>query len=411
MKNNFIWNVVGSTAVAAFTVIITLIITRISGLDEAGVFSIGIAIANLLYTVATFGIRNYQASDVKGEYKFNDYLYTRIFTCILAIIIAIFIIYNNQYRYDVLLVILILCLYKVVDAISDVYQGMFQLNDRLDIAGKSNFIRIVASIVIFNVIIIYTQNLFTACLGMLFINIILVYLYDIKKAKPFLTSQGKTSIDTILKMLRGTITLFGTLFLMTYIVNSSKYAIDQFMASEDQAIYNILFLPSLVINLAMEFLLRPILVSLAHKWENNKIKEFLSEICKVIVIAVICGGVGVVASYYIGIPILQILYNISLEQHTWILVILMTSAGITAIGRVFTYALITMRKQKILLICYMIGSLGACVLTTILVKIHGMIGAAIGNLCIAIILTVSLGTAVMGKSWEKHQNNLSIKEL
>lgn len=401
MKRNFIWNIVGSTAVAAFTVIISLMITRISGLDAAGIFSIGIAIANLLYTVATFGIRNFQASDVKGEYKFNDYLYTRVFTCIVAIITSLFIIYNNHYKLDVLLVILVLCLYKVIDAISDVYQGMFQLNNRLDIAGKSNFIRIVASVVLFTLILFYTNNLLVACLGMFLINAALVYVYDIRKAKSFLKYEGKTNISTVFNILRNTVTLFGTLFLLTYIVNSSKYAIDQFMGTEEQAIYNILFLPSLVINLAMEFLLRPILVSLAYKWENDDIKSFLLEIYKIVGIAIICGGIGIIVSYYIGIPVLQILYKVPLEQYKWILIILMTSAGITAIGRVFTYGLITMRKQKILLICYVMGALGAYFLTTILVREYGMMGAAVGNLGVSIILSISLWIALIRISLKK----------
>ncbi|WP_231198496.1 hypothetical protein [Streptococcus equi] len=38
------------------------------------------------------------------------------------------------------LVIWLICLYRCTDAISDVFQGMFQQRERLDIAGKSLFI-------------------------------------------------------------------------------------------------------------------------------------------------------------------------------------------------------------------------------------------------------------------------------
>ena len=51
---NFIWNVLGTGLNSFNSLFFLIIVTRINGIDDAGVFSIGIAIALIMYTIGLY---------------------------------------------------------------------------------------------------------------------------------------------------------------------------------------------------------------------------------------------------------------------------------------------------------------------------------------------------------------------
>lgn len=69
--------------------------------------------------------------------------------------------YINFYDYsgDKGLVILIVCEYRMIEAFFDVFQGMFQQNERLDLSSKSLAIKVLVSSFIFCIVLYKTNNL------------------------------------------------------------------------------------------------------------------------------------------------------------------------------------------------------------------------------------------------------------
>lgn len=61
-------------------------VTRILGVDEAGVFSISYSVGQLMLSIGWFGTRQFQVSDVNEEFKFSDYLSLKLLTSIVMIV-------------------------------------------------------------------------------------------------------------------------------------------------------------------------------------------------------------------------------------------------------------------------------------------------------------------------------------
>ena len=106
--------------------------------------------------------------------------------------------------------------------------------------------------------------------------------------------------------------LFVSSFLAAYLGNGCKYAIEAAGTEQMQTVFNVLFMPSFVINLFMIFLMRPTLTRLAKLWLDHEARPF-SRIIGRLLLAV--GGitvavVGVCAA--VGIPVLQLLYGIEM---------------------------------------------------------------------------------------------------
>ena len=88
-RDSFIWNMAGSMLMAFQSVIMLMILTRTVSLYDAGVFTIAFASANLFLNIGKYGMRNYQVSDVNRQATFQEYLFSRILTTIIMIVVSI----------------------------------------------------------------------------------------------------------------------------------------------------------------------------------------------------------------------------------------------------------------------------------------------------------------------------------
>ena len=77
-KYKYIWFTMGTACFALATLVMTIVISRFLGEAKAGMFSIGLSIAQWLVTIAYFEIRTYQVTDVKNEYPFGYYFTLRL---------------------------------------------------------------------------------------------------------------------------------------------------------------------------------------------------------------------------------------------------------------------------------------------------------------------------------------------
>ena len=91
-KNNqaagFFWNMVGSACYSFSSILYLMVVTRICGAEEAGFFSLAYATAQLLLTVGRYGMRTYQATDLKSAYSFLEYGFSRILTITLMVVLG-----------------------------------------------------------------------------------------------------------------------------------------------------------------------------------------------------------------------------------------------------------------------------------------------------------------------------------
>ena len=86
LKENALWYTLGTLCSSCSNVLLMIYVTRILGVDQAGVFSIAYSIAQLMLTIGWFSTRQFQVSDIDEEYSFSDYLAFKLFLSIVVII-------------------------------------------------------------------------------------------------------------------------------------------------------------------------------------------------------------------------------------------------------------------------------------------------------------------------------------
>lgn len=68
IQESIVWNSVGSLVYLATQWLTTILVVRLAGVDAAGNLTLAMSIGNLVYSIALFGMRNFQVSDISEEY-------------------------------------------------------------------------------------------------------------------------------------------------------------------------------------------------------------------------------------------------------------------------------------------------------------------------------------------------------
>ena len=376
-KQNIIWNMIASILNSAQTVILLLIVTRILGVVEGGIFSFAFSAANMLLYIGTYGVRNYQVTDICRKYSFNDYSSLRAVTSTAMIILSFFFSFCSGYSIEKSLIIFTLCLLKCLEAIEDLFFGEYQLEGRLDIAGKLWFLRLTANMGIFFILIYSTRNILYACGGMALVSFVFIIENRNYIQGKFQKKEKKdVSISKIKAILWSTTPIFLYSFLNIYLCNIPQYAIDRILSEEKQAYYGVLFMPIFMINLLSEFLYRPILVGLAQMWERREKKNFFKKIYQQIIFIVMITVLLCLFATKIELPILSWMYQMELVLYEREYIILLIGGGCSAISYFIT-ACITVQRNQSKIMYIMIGiSLIATIFSDILVRTYEMIGAS-----------------------------------
>jgi len=411
-KKKFIWNMLGGLSSSGSSLLLSIIVNRMLGGTYGGIFAFAYANAQLMYTIGAFEVRPFQSTDVNEKYSFNTYLSFRIFSCLLMIILSFIYTILNGFSFEKNLVILLLVLFKAVEAFTDVYGGRFQQRDRIDLSGKLYFVRIVVSMATFILLTKILRNLVIATLGMFLSSLILFFIYDYQFVLQ--TDKENLKIETkyLFNLLKEVLPLFIGAFIMMYISNAPKYAIDEFYGDDIQNIYNILFMPAFVINMFSIFVFRPMLVGMAMDWNLGNLKKFWIDLLKIYGIILGLTVIALIGTWLAGIPLLSIMYGINLLEYKNQLMMVMITGGISAFLTFSCQVITIMRKQKILLFGYVISFGYAYIASKLMVQsfeIYGAIlayGTSMGLLVLLCLIIIVYTNLRRGRENENKEINL-----
>lgn len=380
-KSAYLWNTSAAMLNAFQTVFILMLISRIDPVIDAGVFTIAFAIGNLMMTIGKYGIRQFQVSDVDEKYSFREYLTSRVATTVVMILVSfIYVGYNHLtglYNIEKCTVVILICLAKAVDAFEDVFHGMLQQYFRLDIAGKILTIRLLTYIVVYLAAYLLTQNLVLTSAVALIISLIQFLVLNYTALKDFRTKKKTLSYKKVGNLLVECLPLFIAAYLIMYIGNAPKYAIDKVMSSEAQACFTYIFMPVFVISLLSQFVYQPVISKLAMLWHESKLQEFNKLIFRQVGLILVLSAAAVVGGYLLGIPVLSLIYGVNLEEYKTALVILLLGGGALAFVNFLQMIITVARKQNLLNIGYLLAFLAFVLFGKMIVEGYGIIGISI----------------------------------
>lgn len=367
-KKNIVWSTVGIACNVFISLFFLIIAANINTVRDVGIFSFAFSLANTMYVLGSFGGRTYQVTDSKEEFSDDDYVGFRILSSISMIIITILFVLANGYDVYKSSIIILLVIFKFIESISDVYYGVMQKDDNLYSVGISMTCKAIIGILFFFIVDYFTKNLVLAILALVVVNLILFILYDLKVVKNIKKISPSFNKSNMKRMLKTCVYFFAFTFLSSIVINFPRYGIDVYSTEETQAIFGIIIMPATSIALFGQFILQPILLKLSNLYNMNKFKEFSETIKKAVLLLLGFTILCEIGAFFLGIPVLNLVYNMELQEYKFALLIVIFGALFSTIASVLSVALTTMRVTREQLILYIINTLVAAVLSMILVK-------------------------------------------
>lgn len=376
------WNSAGGMLFALQSVIMLVVLTRVCDVYVAGVFTIAFANANLFLNIGKFGMRKFQVSDRTCEFSFREYRASRIISCIAMMVASCaYIAYSTVtlgYSVEKTLVMVVMCVFKAIDAYEDVYTGAYQRENRLDIGAKMITIRMAVALAVFAVLaialadLLWSLTLTTAFTAVFFA----VQVRYVRKRYNMPAPSVMRTLRDVMQLLKECLPVFAADFLLFYMGCAPKYAIDAIMDDAAQAYYGYVAMPVFVVTLLASFIYNPMIAELTDMWLANDVKRFMSRFAKIASAIAGITAVCVAGAWAIGVPVLNVLYNAELSPYLVELLALVVGGGFLAIATLATLGITIVRFQNVLVPLYAVLAVFAFFTSNTAVSAAGITGAA-----------------------------------
>ena len=413
-STGFFWNVTGSGLVACQSAILLFFCARYYDQETAGIVSISYAVAMLIYTMARYGVRNYQVTDNEEKYSFSDYFYARWAAVVCAfIVMAVYLlcmVLFNEYTFNKTVIIVEITVLRTINSVEDVYLGRFQQKGNFAVGARIMAVREFVTLAAVCALICSGMEI-TLVLLLGIISGIVIDILMIKKSYDFLepdeagfrgfrVGRVKDLLVECFPLCLGTV-------LAIYASNIPKYVTDWYLDEISQAIIGYLILPVFTIALFNQFLYTPFVKDLGDLWNIGEYGGFIRKILKQSFVIIISAGIVMALSYYVGIPLLSIVYDIELRPYIKEFVLLLIGGGLYALEYYLTIPVTIMHENKKIAISYVSAIFISFLLQKRLVSDHGLQGVSIlycvVNLVITLVLVCSICFRYMSRT--KISNN------
>ena len=396
MKNDVLWNALGSMTYAMASMVLAFFVLRILGEKEGGIFGFGYStLGQQFFILAYFGIRPFHITDMRGEFSFRDYHYFRILSSFFAVLLSIFFLLyqytNGSYTVEKVSILFFLCLYKILDGYIDVYESELQRRGKLYKTGQSLFFRTIFSVLVLLCSLLLNKTLLFGVILMNLSQVLSLYLFAIlplEKTKELeavnLSGENKVFMQKMKALFSSSVFLFLSVFLDFYVFSSSKYAVDAVLGSSSSGIYNLLFMPSNFIYLLANFIIRPALPTLAALWQSGDKLRFKKEesslMKKVLLLSLLLFGLAVLLSplaLWILEKLLGSAFSGKITGERWTFCLLILGGCFYALANLEYYILVTKRQQKRIFTGYALGAVLSFFTADLMVQEAGFFFASI----------------------------------
>lgn len=379
LKKNFIWNIIGTIFSSFNSLFFMIIVTRINGINDAGIFTFAFSTACLFYVIGVYSGRTYQVTEKSKKITDSDYFYSKLITCSIMLIVGILFCLIKGYSFYKSSIILLLVIYKLLEAFSEYIYAILQKNNNLYKTGQSLFLKAITSLLLFLLIDLVTKNLIVSELMIIIGNLIYILLFDIKEAKKEKLKIEEIDYKKTKEILVKGFYTFGFTFLTLYVINAQKYTIDGILSDKLQTIFGIIIMPATILILFGQFIIQPFLITMKKTLNQNK-NEFKKMVFKISGIIFVIGLFSIAGAKLCGIPILEILYGVDLKKYQNHLLLIILGATFYGMTTAFSTALTTMRNTKEQLVIFIFITIFTFIISKIFISNYSLIGASFAYL-------------------------------
>lgn len=383
----FVWTISSGIVYALQSLIFLAVITNLLGEATAGVYSVGAMIAQQMMTVGKYSVRNYQVSDVREKYSFQDYFAFRIVTCLVAVFIMSGWIFFGGYTGERAVIIVGFTVYKLAECFSDLFEGLYQQKGRFDISGKSQFVKDFLMIVVFVGAVFITRDVAVSSVILAVVSVFLLVVVDFPLVAHFSKLGVRFKFKKIWGLTFACFAIFVSSFIYVYINNAPKYAIAGLSMPDTerdayQGVFSSLFMPVFMVDLLASFTMRIWITKMALFHDKGDRRDFKKIVLRQVAVISAITAASMLFMFFFGGFALSLIYGIDLYGYEAENVLLMLAGGMVSLYTLFENVIIIYRNQQLSILISIVSFAAAAIIVPICTRSSGIFGACLGYLIV-----------------------------
>lgn len=400
LRSNFTWTFFSNAIYAACQWVMLVILAKVGNPTLVGQFVLGTAVSAPIFMLFNMHLRGVQATDARHEFTFGDYLALRIVASFAALVAIDAIVVVFGYSGTTAAVILIIGLGRALDAVSDIYYGLLQQQERMDAIappmianGALSVLGLALGMLVGNSVV-WAATGWTVASGLaLAVNV---------RRTPVVLRQGASVVGafrprwstatarrlTALSLPLGISTLLGSLT-----TNVPRYVVEHELGSHELGIFVALASVTVVGTTVVSALGQAVSPRLARAFAAKDVVAFRALLLRLVTLGVAGGFMALFVAIVAGGRLLTLLYAAEYASDRSVFVWLMAGSGIAFVASFLGFAMTSMRRFRLQVPLTAASLVVLAVSSALLIPRYGLNGAAVAYLAGA--LAQATGAAVV----------------
>lgn len=405
LRRNFTWTFLGNAIFAASQWGILVVLTRLGSAAEVGRLSLAATVATPLVVFANLQLRAVFVSDANGRFPFRDYLSVQLLLAPLALV-AVVGVGLAGYSGAQVTAIVLYGIGRVVDGVGDVFYGLEQKRERMDLMARSLMIRGAVSLVLFAVVYRLTGSLNAALVAWPVAWAVPLMAFDLPRCRALARGEVGGGDEegrlrprwrpAAIKAIVWTALPMGVVMLLIQLRNTvPRTMLESAQGEEALGIFSAMAYLVLVSNTVVMALSQSSIARLARNHADGDARAFRDTVGKLMVVGVALGLAGVAVARWWGGPLITLIYGAEYAVRSDLFVLIMAGGGIMNLGSLLGAPATAMQAFRSQLVIHALNAGLLVAMGRWLIPSHGMAGAAWTVLAGSAWVTLAYGAVVL----------------
>lgn len=364
--------------------LISMILVRIGGYYDAGVFSLAMTVSNVFTYIANFGIRSYMLTNSREKYRQQHYQSAALISIAGSFLLCIgYLLIAGQYTRIEAEAILFYLIYSNSIACSEIMFGRLQLAGHLEINGKSNLVRAAVCFAAFIGSFLIIHQVALSLIFMAGAAILVCVLFD-GTCYRRITGENffafRPDFRCGVKILASCIPIMLTNVIPLLTTAIPRTTIQKELGTELLGYFATIFTPTVLITVLVPTVMQALLPSLSENWENNR-RLLKKQILKGYLFIPLLAAVALVLALLAGKPVMALLFGEGILPFFSLLYWAILTTCVNAAVMIGNNILIAIHKNRDLLISNLLAFAFCVAFSHVFVSNWGLQGAVYVLLC------------------------------
>jgi O-antigen/teichoic acid export membrane protein len=402
LRYNFAWTFTGNAIYAGAQWGTLVALAKLGTPEIVGQYALGLAVTAPVFMLANLQLRDVQATDVRGEYEFADYMGLRIVGVLLALVIVAVVALVMRCAPGTTAVVLVVAVSKAFEALSDIIYGRLQRHERMDRIAQGMMAKGVLSLLALGVGVWLTHSLLCGVAALAAVMGLRLVTFDaasgaaLSPREPgekgplglrarWVALRPRFEPTVLLQLARLAFPLGIVAMLISLNASIPRYFIQHRCGEAELGVFAALAYLNVAASMVESALGVSAIPRLARHYSDRDVRRSRRIIGWMLTIAAGVGGAGIAVSMVWGKTLLALFYTPQYASRADMLVWLMVAGAIGRIACTLHNAATAARAFKNQARVQIIETIATVALAVWLIPAHGAVGGAwvmCGSACV-----------------------------